>query len=672
MYIAVCDDQIEELEKLTALLQAWQSDRRSDVRFQTFRSGGQLLDAARAERFTLYLLDVLMPGMTGMDAAREIRSFDAAADIIFLTTSPGFAYESYGVRAAEYLLKPINAKLLYPVLDKLYLREQKPQDGLTVKSNGMLVRLPFSHLSYVEVNGKHLFFNMADGTVYEVAASMREYEGALLARPEFMRVHRSYIVNMLQAEKLSPAGSSPSAAITCPCPACCTASCKRTIWPCCFPGGTHNMFDLSMQSALDIFCYVLVLIYGLALSADLSTGGYVSRQQKYLLTLLCLLFLLMQGLGLVLLGERAVKQLYPLVTHVPLVLILILFMKKSVGVAIVSTCTAYLCCQPPRWGRIAVEALTQSTLAAELVYILLMPVMYYLLRRFFVAAAYNTMTSSTAALLLFGSLPVTYYIFDYATTIYSDALYSGIQALNEFLPTVLITFYVLFLPAFHLQSQRRADAEMQRSMLEAELEQSQSEMDSLHRLETQTAVYQHDMRHHLNMLDGLLSAGRPDEATAYIKNVQADIEAITPRRFCENHLVNLLCSSFTDKAQRQGAVLTVDASLPNDVAISDTELCSLLSNGLENALHAVADLPADRKQISLYCGVRQNKLLIEIRNPCAGPIAMRDGLPVSDREGHGYGCRSIQAIAQRNGGLCVFSAQQGQFLLQIMLPVLET
>ena len=146
------------------------------------------------------------------------------------------------------------------------------------------------------------------------------------------------------------------------------------------------MFDLSMQSALDIFCYVLVLIYGLALSADLSTGGYVSRQQKYLLTLLCLLFLLMQGLGLVLLGERAVKQLYPLVIHVPLVLILILFMKKSVGVAIVSTCTAYLCCQPPRWGRIAVEALTQSTLAAELVYILLMPVMYYLLRRFFVAA----------------------------------------------------------------------------------------------------------------------------------------------------------------------------------------------------------------------------------------------------------------------------------------------
>ena len=340
--------------------------------------------------------------------------------------------------------------------------------------------------------------------------------------------------------------------------------------------------------------------------------------------------------------------------------------------SIVSVFTAYLCCEILNWVREIVSALTHSVLAGEISYAVLIVPVFLLLRRYFVRAAYEAMTCSKAALGLFGSLPVAFYFFDYATTIYSDALYAGIHAVNESLPALLIVFYVIFLTAYHVQTQRRGSAEMQSSMLEAKWSQAQTEMDAMRRSQAQTAVYQHDMRHHLNMLDGLLSAGRPDEAAAYIKKVQADIEAITPRRFCENQLVNLLCSSFTDKAQRQGAVLTVDASLPNDVAISDTELCSLLSNGLENALHAVADLPADRKQISLYCGVRQNKLLIEIRNPCAGPVAMRDGLPVSDREGHGYGCRSIQAIAQRNGGLCVFSAQQGQFLLQIMLPVLET
>ena len=118
MYIAVCDDQIEELEKVKELLDAWRIERGSSMHYKTYRSAAELLDAARRERFTLYLLDVLMPGMTGMDAARKIRTFDAAAEIVFLTTSPGFAYESYGVRAIEYLLKPLNSKLLYPVLDR--------------------------------------------------------------------------------------------------------------------------------------------------------------------------------------------------------------------------------------------------------------------------------------------------------------------------------------------------------------------------------------------------------------------------------------------------------------------------------------------------------------------------------------------------------------------------
>ena len=206
MYIAVCDDQLEELTVLTGLLDAWQDQRHIPLRYRTFRSAGDLLDAAERERFTLYLLDVMMPGIDGMAAAREIRCFDAAADIVFLTSSPGFAYESYGVRALEYLLKPISAKLLFPVLDRLSLREQRPQDGLTLKAGATLVRIPFSQLAYVEVSGKHLFFNMTDGQVREVTGSLKDYEPLLLARPEFMRIHRSYIVNMLQIDELSPAG----------------------------------------------------------------------------------------------------------------------------------------------------------------------------------------------------------------------------------------------------------------------------------------------------------------------------------------------------------------------------------------------------------------------------------------------------------------------------------
>ena len=206
MYIAVCDDQEEEQEALLALLRAWEREHSFPLHCKTFSNAGEMLDAARQERFTLYLLDVMMPGMDGMEAAREIRCFDAAADLVFLTSSPSFAYESYSVRALEYLLKPVNREHLFPILDRLSLQEQKPWEGLTLKSGTMLIRIPFSQLAYVEVNGKHLYFNLTDGQVREVAGALRDYESLLLSRPEFARIHRSYIVNMMQIEELSPSG----------------------------------------------------------------------------------------------------------------------------------------------------------------------------------------------------------------------------------------------------------------------------------------------------------------------------------------------------------------------------------------------------------------------------------------------------------------------------------
>ena len=206
MYIAICDDMADELKELKNLLDAWQAQHHVAVHCKYFRSGEELIEAAEKERFTLYLLDIIMPGISGMSVAKEIRGFDKTADIVFLTSSPGFAYESYGVGALEYLLKPINTKLLYPLLDRIYIKEINPQDGFNIKIGSALVRIPFSQLVYVEVNGKHLYFNLADGDVKETAGTLKDYEGMLLSRPEFAHTHRSYIVNMMQIEEISPSG----------------------------------------------------------------------------------------------------------------------------------------------------------------------------------------------------------------------------------------------------------------------------------------------------------------------------------------------------------------------------------------------------------------------------------------------------------------------------------
>lgn len=204
MYIAACDDQVQELEHLVKLLHIWQEAHDTVLEYKTFHNATELLSTAEKERFTLYLLDVMMPGVDGMAAAREIRSFDEAAEIVFLTSSPDFAYASYSVRALDYLLKPIQADKLFAILSRLSQREQEPQEALLLRSGVTLIRVPFSQLVYVEVMNKHLYYHLADGTVHEVPGTLKQCEPLLLSRPEFRQIHRSYIVNLLQVVELSP------------------------------------------------------------------------------------------------------------------------------------------------------------------------------------------------------------------------------------------------------------------------------------------------------------------------------------------------------------------------------------------------------------------------------------------------------------------------------------
>ena len=272
--------------------------------------------------------------------------------------------------------------------------------------------------------------------------------------------------------------------------------------------------------------------------------------------------------------------------------------------------------------------------------------------------------------LQFSAVPFLYYLYVFSAlgVDFSSLLDSGGWLVRYFPSLEVFVFYFLLLRVYRNLSEKH-EIEAEQAALTQRLASSEERIAMLNESEVQTAVYQHDMRHHLNAIDGFLAAGKPQQAEEYIRKVRSDIERITPKRYCDNELVNLLCSSFAGKAQRMGVRLEVDAKLPRELSVSDTELCAVLSNALENALRAVSDQPEADRWVTLYCGVRLGKLLVEIQNPCAEGLVMRDGLPVSERAGHGYGCRSIQTIAERRGGLCEFRARDGIFSMQLVLPV---
>ena len=180
------------------------------------------------------------------------------------------------------------------------------------------------------------------------------------------------------------------------------------------------------------------------------------------------------------------------------------------------------------------------------------------------------------------------------------------------------------------------------------------------------------MRHHLTMLDSYLATGKTQQASDYIKAVQTDITFVMPQRFCENELVNLLCTSFSSRAELQNIKLKISAKLPATLTIADTALCALLSNGLENALHAVSRMEDSHRWVELYCAVRSNNLLIEVQNPYTGTIQLKDGLPVSRQSGHGYGCSSIRTIVEYHQGQFSFNPKDGLFTLRVILPLRRT
>lgn len=414
--------------------------------------------------------------------------------------------------------------------------------------------------------------------------------------------------------------------------------------------------------------YGLVFFFGAALSVAMA-GGCKSRREWAILFALCPIFLALQTLSWLILGLDVTKRLYPLLIHLPLFFVLAFGLKRPAKISLVSICAAYLCCQLPRCCDITVTAATGSPLAGQIAYTVMIAPIFLFLLRYFVPSARDTMTESPRALFLFGGLPIIYYIFDYTTAIYSDLLYSGSKVVAELLPTAVGLLYMAYTTAYYRQLQQRTRTELQNSLMAGQLKQAEAEVASLRQAEAQAAAYQHDMRHHLTAISAFLAANSPRQAEDYIKQVQTDIEAITPKRFCENELVNLLLSSFSAKAERMRVPLTMEAALPASVSISDTELCALLSNGLENALNAVEKLKENRRWVEVYCGVRAGKLLIEIKNPYSGVLSFRDGLPQATQASHGHGCRSIQAITQAHGGMCDFKAENGIFTLRVVVPM---
>jgi len=205
--IAVCDDDIADLSNMVSIINEYISFKwdKHIITYTAFQSAVDLVAAIESgQPYDLLILDILMPFMTGMDAAKEIRQFNQDVRIIFITSSPEFAVESYSVDAYYYELKPIWKEKLFILLDKVISEtEIQFSTSFLIKSKTGLTRIYISRLEFAEIIGRTIFYHLIDGSVIEAVGSMSELEKELLSNPGFIKTHRSYMINMEHIDTIS-------------------------------------------------------------------------------------------------------------------------------------------------------------------------------------------------------------------------------------------------------------------------------------------------------------------------------------------------------------------------------------------------------------------------------------------------------------------------------------
>lgn len=424
-----------------------------------------------------------------------------------------------------------------------------------------------------------------------------------------------------------------------------------------------------MLAALGLINYGMILIFGVLLSFEFAGIEKTAKNRRTEIFLICAM-LLIQVSSWQLLGLETTKKIYPFIVHFPLIFSLVYFFKSKWLIAFISVVSAYLCCQTPRWIATVALYIFDSRAVYHIVNTLAIFLTLYFLKKYVISSVNRLMNISKRSLLLFGAVPLMYYLFDYGTTVYTNLLYNGIEMAVHFMPSVVSMFYFVFAIIYYNEMQRRSNAERESMLMSIQINQAKKDFASFQELQEKTAIYRHDMRHHLSLIGGYLLEGNAQKAIEYISQTQADIDSITPSHFCNNSAVNLILSSFVTKAKATGVKLSVDANVAQSMDISDTDICTLLSNGLENAINAAAQVEDNQfRTVRINCQMHKENLLILIENRFAGEVIMKNGLPLSQQQGHGFGVKSIEMITKKYNGYYSFAAKNELFILKIVLPL---
>lgn len=197
---------------------------------------------------------------------------------------------------------------------------------------------------------------------------------------------------------------------------------------------------------------------------------------------------------------------------------------------------------------------------------------------------------------------------------------------------------------------------------------------SLNEIYGRNAKLYHDLNNHLNLLWQLLDEGKIEEAKTYISDISEPIRHMQKVTWTGVDIIDVVLNSKIEIMQEKAIDYQMNVEFPQNTGISETDICTILSNLLDNAIEAVEKLP--RQEIPVKITMRSIKkiLFIQIENPCIETEVPEDGLPETsktEKEKHGWGLWNVSDIADKYQGTFQVESENGIFKAVVMLFFLQ-
>ena len=206
--IAICDDEKEFRDVAERMLKLYMEGKAAPFHADTFGIPSELLDATESGAiYDIYLLDIYMPGITGMSIATELRSRGVKSPIIFLTSSTDHALEAFGVDATHYLLKPYSEENFYAGMDKaMQSITSHRDDSIVLKVDNEYRSIPVSQILYAASEDKYQRIYLQSGEKLLIRISGAELYKQLSQFDSFYHCGRAHILCLDSISRVTSEG----------------------------------------------------------------------------------------------------------------------------------------------------------------------------------------------------------------------------------------------------------------------------------------------------------------------------------------------------------------------------------------------------------------------------------------------------------------------------------